>query len=208
MRDQKDVLLPPLPFYSQSCTLSEAQPVKIEIVKPRTTQGKLFNSLLAHYHYLGYRGSVGEHLPYLIWDKSGDVLGCLLFGAAAWKIAPRDQFIGWNKEQRERNLQLIANNMRFLLLKKIPHLASHLLGKIVRRISEDWQEKYGHPIVMLETFVEVGRFAGTCYRAANWTYVGETKGRSRNDRYSKLEVPVKRIYLYPLVKNFREVLCS
>lgn len=207
MKGTKDLLLP-LPFYSQANDLPEAQPLKIEIVEPKTIKGKLFDTLLVQYHYLGYKGSVGEHLPYLIWDQKENVLGCILFGAAAWRIAPRDQFIGWNEGQRQRNLPLIANNMRFLLLKKIPHLASHLLGKIAQRISRDWEEKYGHPIVLLETFVEVGRFAGTCYRAANWSYVGKTQGRSRNDRYSKLKVPIKGIYLYPLIKDFRKVLCS
>lgn len=208
MRDQRDVSSIPLPFYSQACSLPETQPIKIETIKPKTMEGKLFNLLLAQHHYLGYRGSVGEHLSYLVWDREGKVLGCLLFGAAAWSVASRDKFIGWNKEQRECKLPFIANNMRFLLLRRIPHLASHLLSKIIRQVSKDWEEKYGHRIVLLETFVEVGRFAGTCYRAANWIKVGQTQGRSRNDRYSKLIVPVKDIYLYPLVKNFREILCS
>jgi len=207
MREQKNILIP-LPFYSQACNLKKSQPLEIEIVKPGTSSGKLFNTLLAHHHYLGYRGSVGEHLAYLIRDGKGAILGCLLFGAAAWRIAPRDKFIGWKEEKRKVNLQLIANNMRFLLLKKVPHLASHLLGKISRRLSRDWQEKYGHPILLLETFVEVGRFAGTCYRAANWKCLGQTQGRSRNDRYSKLKVPIKEVYVYPLVRDFQERLCN
>lgn len=208
MRDQSKSLSLTMPFYSSACNLSEAQPLKIEIAKPGTTSGKLFNALLARHHYLGYRGSVGEHISYLVWDKRVEVLGCLLFGAAAWSILPRDKHIGWDEEYRRRNLPLLANNMRFLLLKRIPHLASHLLGKIIRRVSKDWEEKYGHRIVLLETFVEVGRFAGTCYRAANWIHAGKTQGRSRNDRYNKLIVPVKDIYLYPLARNFREILCS
>lgn len=208
MKDQSKSLPLTLPFYSQATNLSEAQPLKIEIARPGTTSGKLFNALLAQCHYLGYRGSVGEHLSYLVWDREGEILGCILFGAAAWSVASRDKFIGWSKEQREGKLQLIANNMRFLLLKRIPHLASHLLGKIVQLVSKDWEDKYGHRIVLLETFVEVGRFAGTCYRAANWIKAGQTQGRSRNDRYNKLIVPVKDIYLYPLVKNFREIVCG
>lgn len=208
MRDQKDILNLPLPFYSSASNLPEAKPLKIEIVKAKTSSSKLFASLLAQHHYLGYRGSVGEHLAYLIWDGQGAILGCLLFGAAAWRVAPRDKFIGWVEERRQTNLQLITNNMRFLLLKKIPHLASHVLGRIGRRISRDWQEKYGHPIVLLETFVEVGRFVGTCYRAANWKCLGQTQGRSRNDRYSKLKVPIKQVYVYPLVRDFKEILCT
>lgn len=207
MKDQKNLLIA-LPLYSQVCNLEEAQPLRIEIVKPKTSQGRLFNTLLAQHHYLGYRGSVGEHLPYLIQDKGGNILGCLLFGAAAWRITPRDKFIGWNEEQRQRNLLLIANNMRFLLLRRIPHLASHLLGKIAQRISKDWEEKYGHPIFLLETFVEVGRFAGTCYQAANWKYLGQSRGLSRNSIGRKPTVPIKHIYVYPLVKDFRKMLCT
>lgn len=207
MKDQKNILLP-LPLYSQANNLQEACPLKIEIVKAGTNQGKLFNTLLAQHHYLGYRGSVGEHLSYLIWDKEGNILGCLLFGAAAWRIPPRDRFIGWNEKQRQRNLPLITNNMRFLLLKRIPHLASYLLGKISRRISRDWYEKYGHPLVLLETFVEAGRFEGTCYQAANWKYVGQTQGMGRNSSSRKPTLPIKHIYLYPLIKDFRRLLCS
>lgn len=197
-------------LFEQSCakTLQEAAPLTITIVSPGTAEGKLFAALLAEHHYLGYKGSVGEHLAYLVRDAAGKVLACVLFGAPAWRVAPRDNYIGWKEEQRQKNLKFITNNMRFLLLNRIPHLASHLLGKIARRVSDDWEEKYGHPIILLETFVEKQRFMGTCYRAANWIRVGETQGRSRNDRYSKLQVPVKDIYLYPLVHNFREKLCS
>lgn len=207
MKDHRGMDLP-FPPSSQASTLSEAKPLNLEIVKAKTRKARLFAALLAQYHYLGYRGSVGESLPYLIWDKKGDLLGALLFGAAAWKVAPRDKFIGWNEGQRRRNLSLIANNMRFLLLKKIPHLASYLLGKISRQISRDFQEKYGHPLVMLETFVEVGRFGGTCYQAANWIELGQTKGRGRNSLSKKPSLAKKAIYVYPLIKNFREVLCS
>lgn len=193
---------------SSAQSLKEVEPLAIQIAPPKSADGKLFAALLAHYHYLGYKGSVGEHLAYLIRDCNGKVLACLLFGAPAWRIAPRDQYIGWHEEQRQKNLKLITNNMRFLLLKKIPHLASRLLGLIARRISRDWEEKYGHGIVLLETFVEIERFRGTCYQAANWVKVGQTQGRSRNDRYKKLQVPVKHIYLYPLTRNFKEALCG
>jgi len=133
---------------------------------------------------------------------------CLLFGSAAWKIAPRDDFIGWDADTRKANLNLLTNNMRFLILPwvRVPHLASYILGNIARRISSDWLLKYGHPIYLLETFVEQGRFQGTCYQAANWICTGQTRGRSRNDRYATLKVPIKDIYLYPLIKRFREAL--
>lgn len=166
---------------------------------------QLFGALVQRYHYLGYRGPVGENLHYLVYDRDGRVLACLLFGAPAWKMAARERFIGWDPASRERALHLMANNMRFLVLPwvRVRHLASHILGRIARRISADWQTKYAHPLVLLETTVERGRFAGTCYRAANWRCVGQTTGRSRNDRHKRLKVPVKSVWLYPLTPAFR-----
>jgi hypothetical protein len=163
---------------------------------------------LAQHHYLGHRGPVGEHLCYLARDRHGRDVACLLFGAAAWKTAPRDRFIGWDHTRRQRYLNLITNNTRFLILPwvEVPHLASHLLALILRRLSADWREKYGHPICLVETFVDRSRFKGTCYRAANWTCVGQTQGRGRQDRYGTLHVPVKDVYLYPLAENFRQIL--
>lgn len=186
--------------------LKSIAPVTVEIVSK--SQLKLFNCLLASYHYLGYH-SIGQNMKYIVFDKNGLVLSCLLFGSAAWKSAPRDKYIGWGQQARQANVNLITNNTRFLILPwvQVPHLASHILGQVSRRISKDWEQKYGHPVYLLETFVERDRFLGACYKAANWINVGKTKGRSRNDRYSKLQVPVKDIYLYPLAKNFREVLC-
>lgn len=168
-----------------------------------------FSRYLARHHYLGYRGPVGEHLAYLARDRHGHDVACLLFGAAAWKTAPRDQFIGWDHAARTRRLGLIAGNTRFLILPwvRVPHLASHLLALVLRRLSADWQAKYGHPIYLVETFVDRSRFKGTCYRAANWTLVGQTQGRSRQDRHYTLRVPVKDIYLYPLTPDFHEKLC-
>jgi len=149
-------------------------------------------------------------MKYMVFDKNGTPLACLLFGSAAWKCAPRDSYIGWNQRARETNINLVTNNTRFLILPwvKVPHLASHILGRVIRRISSDWVAKYGHPVYLLETFVEKERFSGICYRAANWVLVGQTTGRSRNDRYSTLKVPVKEIYLYPLTTRFREVLSN
>jgi hypothetical protein len=188
-------------------SLDAVAPVYSEVVEGRS-QSKLFKYLLSRYHYLGWSGIVGENMKYLVFDRKHDPLACLLFGSAAWKSAPRDDFIGWDAATREANLQLLTNNMRFLILPwvRVLHLASHILGQVARRISSDWMARYNHPIYLLETFVERERFRGVCYQAANWIYVGQTKGRSRNDRYATLKVPIKDSYLYPLTKRFRETL--
>jgi hypothetical protein len=184
--------------------LQELLPLQIAVLTPQTS--KPFHRYLARHHYLGFRGPVGETLAYQVRDRSGRDLACVLFGAAAWKVSPRDTWIGWPPERRAQGIQRIANNSRFLLLPwvRVPHLASHILGHISRRIARDWQTKYGHPIELLETFVDRARFRGTCYRAANWVHVGATRGRSRQDRTHSLQVPVKDIYLYPLRPDFRE----
>jgi hypothetical protein len=188
--------------------IKDILPVRMEIAPGNTLQSEEFKSLIAQYHYLGFDTTVGENLKYLVYSRQGQLLACLLFGSAAWACAPRDQFIGWNAASRRNNLIYTTNNTRFLILPwvKVPHLASHILGLIVRRIAADWQKKYSHPLYLLETFVEKERFKGTGYKAANWIQVGETTGRSRNDRYNNLQVPIKQIYLYPLHKNFREAL--
>jgi hypothetical protein len=187
--------------------LQTLRPVSMTSVE-HGEQQKLFKSFLSRYHYLGYSGTVGENIKYMAFDRNDNPLACLLFGAAAWKIAARDTFIGWDADRRKRNLHFLTNNMRFLILPwiRVPHLASHLLGQVARRICADWLQKYGHPIYLLETFVEHGRFYGTCYQAANWRYVGQTKGRTRNDRDNSIQVPIKDVYLYPLTPAFREVL--
>jgi hypothetical protein len=165
---------------------------------------------LARFHYLGFGGAVGENLQYIIRDGQDRPLACLVFGAAAWKCQARDQFIGWTSGQRQSHLGLVANNTRFLILPwvKVPDLGSWILGQVAGRIARDWQAKYGHPVVLLETFVERERFRGTVYRAANWQPVGMTAGRTRQDRHTCLQVPVKDIYLYPLRRRFREPLCA
>ncbi|MFH1628724.1 MAG: Druantia anti-phage system protein DruA [Pseudomonadota bacterium] len=192
-----------------AASLRDLLPLSIEIVKGKDSLS-LFCHLLSRYHYLGYSVTVGENMKYIIRDKFGRPLSCVLFGSAAWKVACRDGYVGWSKECRERNLFLVTNNMRFLVLPwvTVAHLASHILGRIARRIRKDWVERYGHPVVLLETFVDTSRFRGTCYRAANWRYAGQTKGRSRNDRYNDLRVPVKDVYLYPLAPHFREILAD
>jgi len=185
--------------------LKALAPIQIEPVQ-NLEQEALFKTLIALYHYLGYCGTVGENMKYIASDHEANPLACLLFGSAAWKIAPRDAFIGWDAKTRKRNLHLISNNMRFLILPwvRVPHLASHILGRIAKQISTDWINKYGHPLYLLETFVDRDRFRGICYRAANWIYVGPTKGRTRNDCYNNIRVPIKEVYLYPITKNFRE----
>jgi hypothetical protein len=168
-----------------------------------------FARLLQQYHYLGYCRPVGENVGYLIQSRCGRPLACALFGAAAWTCAPRDRFIGWSSEARQKHLQSIANNMRLLILPwvEVPHLASHLLGTLAQRVSEDWQHKYGHRIYMLETFVEQERFAGTAYQAANWIHLGQTQGRGRHGPDSRIRsVAIKGIYVWPLHPRFRQIL--
>jgi hypothetical protein len=190
-------------------SLRELMPLSVEVVKDEGLLS-LFRCLLSRYHYLGYRGAVGENMKYLVFDRRGRVLSCVLFGSAAWKVACRDAYIGWDGGGRQSRLHLVTNNMRFLILPwvRVSHLASHVMGRIARRIREDWGNSYGHEEVLLESFVEVSRFRGTCYRAANWVYVGRTKGRSRNDRHHCIGVPAKDVYLYPLMSRFREILVN
>jgi hypothetical protein len=185
--------------------LRELQPMRIEPVIETTAEARLFQFLLARYHYLGHRNCLGENLRYLAQDRQGRPLACLLFSAAAWKAAARDQWLGWSGQQRCRHLELVTNNSRFLLLPwvGVPQLSSHLLGQVTARVSADWQRKYGHPIYLVESFVEEGRFAGTCYQAAGWTPVGLTTGRTRNDDGFKPRVARKRIYLKVLRADAR-----
>ena len=189
--------------------LSELQPIRVQRVN-NPEDGRLFRGLLQQYHYLGYAGPVGENIQYLVYDRHNRLLGCILYGAAAWQVAGRDRYINWNVSARKRNLSRIANNMRFLILPwvRVPHLASHLLAVIRHRLSGDWLEKYGHPLFLLETFVEQNRFAGTCYKADNWICVGKTRGRSRNHRNGDPMVPVKLVWLYPLCQSFRQELTA
>lgn len=170
-----------------------------------TPEAKGFDAYLERYHYLGLR-VVGQNMKYLVRDKQGRDLACLLFGAAAWRARARDQFVGWDQTQRAAALHGLANNTRYLILPwvKVTGLASHLLSQVARRLSQDWQHKYGHPIYLLESFVERGRFRGTCYRAAHWRCVGQTQGRGRQGANPmKRTEPAKDIYLYPLTRHFR-----
>lgn len=193
-------------------SLAELMPLLLTEVSGRTAADlrPLFEGLLHQYHYLGHRGGVGENLQYLVRDRRGSSVACALFGAAAWQCADRDRYIGWTSAQRAQHLSRITNNTRFLVMPwlRVPSLASHLLSLIIRRLSRDWQAKYGHPIDLVETFVERERFAGTCYRAANWQRVGQTRGRTRQDRAdgTRHQVPIKDVYVLPLHPRFREPL--
>jgi len=190
--------------------LAQLEPLSLQEVSAETAARSWVREALARFHYLGFGGAVGENLQYVVRDGRNRPLACLVFGAAAWKCQDRDRFIGWTAEQRQNHLGWVANNTRFLVLPwvKAPDLGSWILGQVTGRIGRDWQTKYGHPVVLLETFVERQRFRGTVYRAANWQRVGVTAGRTRQDRHTCLQVPVKDIYLYPLRRSFRAVLCG
>lgn len=189
--------------------LGELLPLSIELLSTKQSRYASLTQYLVRYHYLGLRRSVGENMAYLARDRQGRDVGCALFGAAAWRVNQRDKFIGWDETTRAERLSWITNNVRFLILPwvRVPHLASHLLARLTRRLAADWLAKYGHPVHLLETFVDRSRFKGTCYRAANWICVGQTQGRSRQDRHQTLRVPVKDVYVYPLTPSFREELC-
>jgi hypothetical protein len=180
-------------------SLGQVRPVKLEVIGAGSASGTRWAFYLEQYHYLKLR-VVGENLGYLAVDAHGRDVAAVLFGAPAWRCAPRDQFLEWGDTQRREQLHRLANNTRFLILPwvRVPHLASHVLGAVARRISADWQLKYGHGLDWLETFVERERFAGSCYRAANWQCVGQTAGRSRQDRDHTRRVPIKDVYLYRL----------
>ena len=203
----------PAPFPGMSPVnhaLADLLPLTLNEISRQKLSGQraCFEALLQHHHYLGHRGSVGENLQYLVLDRQGQPLACVLFGAAAWQCKARDQHIGWDAPTRQRRLGYVTNNTRFLILPKVPHLASHVLGSIVRRLSQDWQHKYGHPIHLLETFVDTSRFHGTCYRASNWIHVGQTTGRTRQNKSMIPQSSQKAVWLYPLRSDYRQALCA
>jgi hypothetical protein len=190
------------------CTLNELYLIHLKQVR-RTRFEKLFNSLISEHHYLGYTQPVGEHLKYMAF--AGDrPIACLAWSSAPWYLGARDRFIGWSPETRQKNLCLIINNTRFLVLPwvRVPHLASHLLALSRRRVSLDWESAYNHPVLLLETFVDTERFQGTCYKADNWIYVGKTTGRGKLSASTKPTLSKKAIYVYPLRKDFRERLAA
>lgn len=188
--------------------LAELQPLELRQVR-RTADEPLFNSLLQQYHYLGYSQPVGEQLKYLVLAH-GRPLACLAWSSAPRHLGSRDRFIGWSVVARRQNIRLLAYNTRFLILPwvEVAHLASHLLGRLARVLSGDWERRYGHPIYFVETFVDRARFRGTCYRAANWIRLGTTTGRGKDAPTWTPNRPVKEVLGYPLTPDFRQRLCA
>jgi hypothetical protein len=185
-------------------SFTELGPLQVRQVR-RTPEEALFNSLLQHHHYLGYTQPVGEHLKYLVYAQ-GRPIACVAWSSAPRHLGSRDRFIGWDKHARLKNVRLLAYNTRFLMLPwvRVPHLASHILGCMARRLSADWQALYAHPIYFIETFIDPQRFRGTCYRAANWKVLGETTGRGKDDQAHKANRSIKQVLGYALVKDFRQ----
>ena len=181
-------------------------PIAIQPVR-RTADEPLFNSLMEHYHYLAYEQPVGEHLKYLAWAQ-GRPIACLAWSSAPRHLGSRDRYIGWTAAARRRNIRFIAYNTRFLILPwiRVPHLASHLLGRVTGALSDDWERMYGHPVYFAETFIDPGRFRGTCYRAANWQLLGLTTGRGKDDQTNQPNRPIKEILGLPLTPRFRTLL--
>ena len=192
------------------CALEELRPVRLREVSPASQRParRQLEAALHHYHYLGYRSRVGQNLQYWVCDPQDRPLACVVFGAPAWQCAVRDHWIGWSARERARQLGQIVNNTRFLILPwvRVPHLASHILSQVSQRIGQDWQAKYGQRLWLLETFVDRQRFAGTCYRAANWICLGQTQGRGRQGPSGRLSTTRKDVYVWPLHPNFRRYL--
>jgi hypothetical protein len=189
-------------------SLAELRPLTIRQVR-RTADEGLFNALIAQYHYLGYQQPVGAHLKYLVWS-AGRPLACAAFCSAPRHLGARDRFIGWSAAARRCNLRFLGYNTRFLILPwvAVPYLASHVLARLSRRVSADWQQLYAHPLYFLETFIDSSRFRGTCYRAAGWQVLGRTTGRGHNARTKRPTRPVKEVLGYALVPEFRARLIS
>ncbi|SRR6266545_503068 len=188
--------------------LAALGPVEIHQVR-RTPDEVLVESLLARHHYLGYKQPVGEHLKHLVVAR-GRPIACFAWSSAPLHLEARDQYIGWSHAARRHHLHLVAYQSRFLILPwvRVPHLASHLLGRMSRLLSASWEKVYAHPIVWTMTFVDPSRYRGTCYRAANWTYLGMTSGRGNNAPTKRTTVPPKQVFGYPLVRDFRRRLCE
>lgn len=198
----------PVDQSSIQCPLKQLLPVSLHQVR-RTTDEKLFNSLIEHYHYLGYTQPVGEHLKYIAFANRRPI-ACLAWCSAPWYIGARDRFIGWTPQIRQENLHLMVTNTRFLILPwvQVPHLASHLLALCRHRISKDWKLLYNHPIYLLETFVDTTLFAGICYKADNWIYLGTTTGLGKLSTSKKPALSKKAVWVYPITGNFRKKLTA
>lgn len=190
------------------CRLAELGPLIFHQVR-RTDEEPLFNHLIEAHHYLGYTRPVGEHLKYIVYAADRP-LACFAWSSAPRHLGPRDRFIGWSAEARRRNIRFVAYNPRFLILPwvEVRHLASHLLGRMTRMLPSEWEGVYGHPVYFTETFVDPTRFKGTCYRAANWVYLGRTTGRGKDDQTGRANRPLKDVLGYSLTKRFRKLLSS
>jgi len=185
--------------------VSDLEPLDVEPLR-RSSDNRLWNEYVHRYHALGYKRPFGAHQRYfIVSEKAAKPLGCLLFAAAAWALSPRDQWIGWDKNDRSQRLNLVLNNGRFLIFPwiRVKNLASKVLSLAIKRIRDDWFERYGYRPVLLETFIDPEEYRGTCYQAANWIYLGRTQGRGRMDRYKKRLLSRKDIYVYPLISDFR-----
>ena len=200
-------LLEPSPIES---VLEALRPLCLQEVSQRgeSPARRQLEAAVHRYHYLGYRSRVGHNLQYWVWDRLGRPLAAVVFGAPAWQCAVRDRWIGWSAPQRARHLAGIVNNTRFILFPwvHVPHLASHILSRVSRRLRQDWQEKYGQALWLVETFVDRQRFAGTCYRAANWICLGQTRGRGRQGPAGRLSTTIKDVYVWPWHRDFRRYL--
>ena len=182
--------------------------LRLELVQSPSARA-WYQALMEQHHYLGYKPMAGAQLRYLIWR--GDLLaGGLGWGAAAWSIGPRDRWIGWTTVQRQQQLHRLVNNNRFLILPwvRTPNVASSVLGRVARRLPQDWEDRFGYRPVLLETFVEQQRFSGRSYEAANWVCVGQTQGRGKLEKRHLSILPVKWVFLCPLTTDFRDVLCT
>ena len=186
--------------------LEDLRPVEIEQVR-RTDHERLFNSLMEQHHYLAYEQPVGEHLKFLVWAQ-GRPIACLAWSSAPRHLGSRDRYIGWSAEARRRNIRFLAYNTRYLILPwvRVPHLASHILSRMASQLSPEWERMYDHPMYFAETFIDPTRFRGTCYRAANWKFLGLTTGRGKNDHTYKPNRPIKEVLGLPLTPRFRELL--
>lgn len=187
------------------CSISDLEPLRLTLIE--NSDSALWRQFIQRYHYLGCRVPVGAHLRYFVYSAQGQILACLLWTSPAWKMAARDQWIGWTAHQRALRLQYIVNNSRFLILPwvQVKGLASTILSRSARQVLHDWRQHYSYTPLLLETLVDVTRFKGTCYRAANWLHVGQTSGRGRMDReHQRHGEAIKDIYVYPLVRDARQ----
>ena len=199
-----------IPFFNQTpLSGSVGEFSGLKIVPVDGSDDYLWGYLLHHYHYLGLPGLVGEHIRYLVY-LNDQVVACLAWASAAFKVKSRDDIIGWDAVTRRRRFHLVANNARFLVLPwvRVKHLASKILSLSCRRLSDDWQQRYRHPVFLAETFVDTARFAGTCYKAANWRYAGHTSGSAKKGNSYQHHGQSKAVYLYPLARHFEKELAG